>query len=41
MNLYFHNVGGEYKEDLRNHEIAYQEIRLWKRHWLAQNEESR
>ena len=41
MILHFHTVVSEYKEDLPNNEIADQEIRLWKRHWLAQNEESR
>ena len=41
MNLDFHDVVSKYKEDLPNYEIADQEIRLSKRHWLAQNEESR
>ena len=41
MNLDFHNVVSEYKEDLPNYEIADQEIRLWKPHWLDQNEERR
>lgn len=38
--LDFHSVS-EYEEDLPNHEIADQEIRLWKQCWLAQNEENR
>ena len=40
MNLDFQNIVSEYK-DLPHHEITDQEIHLWKRHWLAQNEKIR